>query len=287
MGPVRKTARSVKPGCSASVFDMRPRRTARLFPLIGFLFSSRLRPVPKPSAIAVGEPRCPARLQSVLVWAIAVGSLRALCRFDRFRNARSRFSLSMQRRRTMSFRPVPKQKDMPLNSLLRRRTMSFRPVPKLVPPGKDVCSRRTMSFGPVPKPMRPVSAIAWHFVLEPPEKKQASRFNDLAHFCVLQVSTRVNSRARRGTEPYSTIFAPSRPVVPRARVVRIRSLQRRAPRERGLSFARKPGMRWPRSARRFRPRRAWTRRGPAQRSPFSKTLGCARGRLRQARGCAA
>ena len=89
--------------------------------------------MPKPSAIAVGEPRCPARLQSVLVWAIAVGSLRALCRFDRFRNARSRFSLSMQRRRTMSFRPVPKQKDMPLNSLLRRRTMSFRPVPKPFP----------------------------------------------------------------------------------------------------------------------------------------------------------
>ena len=50
---------------------------------------------------------------------------------------------------------------------------------------------------------------AWRFILEPPEKKQASRFADPAHFCVLQVSTRVNSRVRRGTEPYSTISASS------------------------------------------------------------------------------
>ena len=69
-----------------------------------------------------------------------------------------------------SFRPTPKRGKHAFEIPAGRRTMSFWPVPKLVPPGKDVCSRRTMSFGPVPKPMRPVSAIAWHFVLEPPEK---------------------------------------------------------------------------------------------------------------------
>ena len=52
-------------------------------------------------------------------------------------------------------------------------------------------------------------SMAWHFILEPPEKKQASRFADPAPKGVLQVSTRVNSRARRGTEPYSTISASS------------------------------------------------------------------------------
>ena len=148
-GPVRETARHLKPGRSVCVVDMRAASHDAALPLNGVLLSSRSRKAPRPSAIAVGAPRCPVRPQSPLVWAIA------------------RFS-----RNPMPFRPVPKRSSRCTQLAPCRRTLLIRPVLKqLAGMRSPSLRRRTMPFRPVLKPMPSVSAHGPAFCLRTSRKK--------------------------------------------------------------------------------------------------------------------
>ena len=178
--------------------------------------------------------------------------------------------------------------------VLGQRAMSFRPVPKHDGGARiRVIVGESCRFDWFRNHWTWFRPMAWRFILEPPEKKQASRFNDLAHRCVLQVSTRVNSRVRRGTEPYSTTPSPRRAVVLRGRAALPSISSPPGPAKAGFSFRPKAsrGFQWPapafpRGSQEARPMESRLV-GLAWRSPSSKTLGRARARRRQARGCAA
>ena len=191
-------------------------------------------------------------------------------RIDRLQNAGGWQSHVLRRESCRSFRLVVKPRKVRSSRRSGWRAVLFWSVPKRSSPHpSSLRCRRTMSFRPVPKHRagrRRVRAVgepcrldrfrnhwtrfrpmAWRFILEPPEKKQASRFNDLAHRCVLQVSTRVNSRARRGTEPYSTTPRRRRAVVLRGRTVPHSAIPLLGPAKAGFSFRPKAsrGFQWP------------------------------------------